>query len=102
MQHIVFVDPKGIYRCTGIEDPKLRFARDIKDVEARMLEGFPEMRGKVTMDSFIISNTAFGSVRWWRPELENEVDFEAFHVLFQNSSDASYVQRMFERVLKIP
>lgn len=91
VQRLVFVDPKGIVRAAGKNDPKIQLHRTIKDVEARL--GGKEMR----LSSFIISNTAFSDIPWWsgtKSELEDE------HVLFQYDDYKTYVRDLFERALK--
>jgi len=50
LQHVVFVDPKGV-RNLAPTDPKIKFYKTIKEIEARL--GDP----KVLLNSFIVSNT---------------------------------------------
>jgi len=50
MQHITFVDPKGI-RNLPASDDKIRFCKTIKEIETRLAD--PD----VTLSSFIVSNT---------------------------------------------
>lgn len=49
-QFVTFVDPKGILNTEAFTDPKIRFYRTIKELEARL--GDPN----VILNSFIISN----------------------------------------------
>ena len=97
IQHVVFVDPKGILRCEGIDDPKLRFFETVKDLEQRMRAEGKAFAERVRMTSFVVSNTALSNVRWWKPELATAEDFAERHVLFQNDNRDNYVATLFQR-----
>lgn len=98
-QHIVFVDPKGIMHCEGIDDPKLRFYETVKDIEIKMRTEGSKLSDKVTMNSFIVSNTPLANVRWWKPDLATSDDFADRHVLFQNEDKDTYIDKLFRAVL---
>lgn len=98
-QHVIFVDPKGILRCEGLNDPKLRFFETIKEIEAKLAETDPGRKGMISLHSFIVSNTPLGSVRWWRDSHATEADFAQRHVLFQGQQRTSYIAEIFSRVL---
>ncbi|OYV82294.1 MAG: DEAD/DEAH box helicase, partial [Planctomycetia bacterium 21-64-5] len=90
LQHVVFVDPKGILHL-GADDPKIRFHRTIKEVEERLADP------KVRLHSFIVSNTPSFKVRMlWGMEKEA---MNARHILFQDEDAASYVRGMLSEVL---
>lgn len=91
-QYVSFVDPKGIRNLEGLNDPKIRFYRTIKDLEARL--GDPN----VILNSFIISNTPLQQVRWWTGSLPKE-KFADWHVFFQKEDQATYIKRLFSSVL---
>lgn len=86
-QYVTFVDPKGIRNLEGPDDPKIRFYRTIKELEARL--GDP----KVILNSFIISNTPFQQVRWWTESLSKD-EFTKAHVLFQKEDRTTYIKRL--------
>jgi hypothetical protein len=100
IQHIVFVDPKGILRCEGLDDPKIKFHQTIKDIEKHMRQEGIALANEVSLDSFIVSNTALADVRWWKggPEVTPE-DFAERHVLFQEECKDTYVETLFKMVL---
>ncbi|MGY8812364.1 MAG: DEAD/DEAH box helicase family protein [Pseudomonadales bacterium] len=100
-QHVIFVDPKGILRCEGLNDPKLRFFETIKEIEAKLAETDPGRKGMISLHSFIVSNTPLGSVRWWRDSHATEADFAQRHVLFQGQQGVSYIGDIFSRVLGV-
>ena len=84
-QQVIFVDPKGI-RNLGPSDPKIQFYETIKEIEQRL--GDPAVR----LESFIVSNTSFATMRpLWRME-KNEMQKQ--HVLFQKEDKDSYVGTM--------
>ncbi|MDQ3816077.1 MAG: DEAD/DEAH box helicase family protein [Acidobacteriota bacterium] len=91
-QHVTFVDPKGIRNLQGEDDPKIRFHRTVKELEARL--GDP----KITLNSFILSNTPYQQVSWWGGGM-TLADFEARHVLFTKPAGGSYIQKMMEAAL---
>lgn len=101
IQHVVFVDPKGILRCEGIDDPKLRFFETVKELEERMRREKRAFADRVRMTSFVVSNTALSDVRWWKPELATAEDFAKRHVLFQNDKKDNYVETLFERTFMV-
>ncbi len=91
MQHVVFVDPKGI-RQIGLADPKVQFYQTIKDIESRL--GDPNVK----LHSFLVSNTPSHSMRiLWNME---KAEMQARHVVFQEEDKGTYVRWMLERVLE--
>lgn len=86
-QFVTFVDPKGIRNLEGPDDPKIRFYRTIKELEARL--GDPN----VILNSFIISNTPFQQVSWWTEDLSKN-DFTKAHVLFQKDERNTYIKHL--------
>jgi hypothetical protein len=90
VQRIVFVDPKGLVRINGVDNPKIALKHSIKNVEARL--GDPSIR----LSSFIISVTAFNKVPWWSGSKE---ELEQHHVLFQHDDPNSYIGTMVEKAL---
>lgn len=97
-QHVIFVDPKGILRCEGLNDPKLRFFETVKEIEEKLASKDPARKGKISLHSFVVSNTPLGAVRWWQPGMATLEDFADRHVLFQKESTKhNYVQQIFER-----
>jgi hypothetical protein len=95
-QHVIFVDPKGILRCEGFNDPKLKFHETIKEIEAKLAHKDPVRAGKIFLHSFVVSNTPLGQVRWWSEGMATVEDFAKRHVLFQKEQGVSYVERMFD------
>ena len=89
-QRVTFIDPKGIIRLDGAEDPKIRFHKTIKDIEARL--GDPGM----VLASFIVSNTPYAQLPDWNVSKQ---DLEDRHVLFQNDDPDTYVRKMLDRLL---
>ncbi|MBA4420904.1 MAG: restriction endonuclease subunit R [Anaerolinea sp.] len=86
-QRIIFVDPKGIRNLEGMNDPKIKFHQEIKQLEVRLGDS------NVKLESFIISNTPYTSVAWWEKGITRE-EFEAHHVLFQVEDKTGYIKKM--------
>jgi len=96
-QHVIFVDPKGILRCEGLNDPKLSFYKTIKDIEKKL--NAKGGSATASLHSFIVSSTPLGKVRWWDPKLASAEDFAARHVLFQRDAAHTYIETLFKTVL---
>ena len=100
-QHVIFVDPKGILRCEGIDDPKLKFFETVKELEEKMRDDDLKYSEKVEMHSFIISNTPLSKVRWWTKDLDNVEGFAKRNVLFQYDDRLAYIEKIFRNVLEL-
>ena len=90
-QSIAFIDPKGILRLRGLEDPKIMFFEKIKELEERLKDD------DVTLTSFIISNTRLEDVKWWSGG--DAVEFSKRNVLFQKDHKDVYIKTMLERLV---
>ena len=90
-QCVTFIDPKGIIRLDGIDDPKIRFHETIKGIQERLCDP------RVVLASFIVSNTPYAQLPDWgasKGELEDR------HVLFQKDDADTYVENMLNRILR--
>jgi hypothetical protein len=90
-QYVTFVDPKGIRNLEGPEDPKIRFYKTIKEIEARLADP------AVILNSFVISNTPFRDVGWWDGGL-SKADLEKCHVLFQREDKGTYINKLLRNI----
>lgn len=89
-QQIAFVDPKGILRLQGLNDPKIMFHEKIKELQDRLGDN------NVTMSSFIISNTPLEAVKWWTNG--DSLEFNKRNVFFQEEEKDTYIKMMLERI----
>lgn len=96
-QYVTFVDPKGIRNLEGTDDPKIRFHKSIKDIEARLRRKDRD----VTLNSFILSNTPFKEVGWWEGGI-TKTELENHHVLFQRDDKDSYIHKLLIRIADSP
>ena len=71
-QHVCFIDPKGLARIHGFDDPKIKFYKTIKDIQTRLADP------NIILDSFIVSNTYQREVSWWKHGDNKEQDFAKF------------------------
>ncbi len=86
-QRIVFVDPKGI-RHLGFDDPKIKFYETINEIEQRLGDS------RISLDSFIVSNTPSHTMReLWGVEKE---EMQNRHILFLEEDRESYVEKICE------
>ncbi len=93
-QFVSFIDPKGVRNLNGIDDLKIKFRRTIKDLEKDLQTSAPE----VTLNSFIVSNTAQYEVPWGRSLSVS--DFEQHHVFFQYEDRINYIEKMLKIIEK--
>lgn len=91
-QYINFIDPKGLRNLKGPDDPKIAFYRTIKSIEEDLRVQDP----KVTLNSFIISNTRLPEVDWWGGGMTKD-QFEKCNVLFQKDDKDTYIYNMLSR-----
>jgi len=89
-QYVVFIDPKGL-RNTGPGDPKIEFYKKIREIEQRL------GNSKVHLESFIVSNTPFATLRMlWDM---SEAEMRDRHILFQNDAE-TYVRDLMNALLE--
>jgi hypothetical protein len=93
-QFVAFIDPKGLSRIHGFDDPKIRFHKTVKDIEARL--GDSDIR----LESFIVSNTYQREINWWNTGSSSEQSFENHHVLFQKEDKGKYIEKILSRLIK--
>ena len=87
-QHVTFIGPKGIRNLGGLQDSKIQLYKTLKEeVEPTLHDS------DITIDSYILSNTAYQDVKIWgtRPE------FSENHVLFDE--DDKYIETLFKRIV---
>ena len=87
-QHVTFIDPKGIRNLKGLQDPKIQLYKTLKEeVEPTLHDA------DITLDSYILSNTAYKDVNFWGTSSE----FAENHVLFDE--DNEYIKTLFKRIV---
>ena len=94
MQHLVFVDPKGL-RNLNPGDPKLSFYQTIKEIESRpaLQTANPDLH----LHAFLVTATRL-------TELEHlgtatAEDLAERHILLQEECKDTYIETMLKRVL---
>ena len=92
MTRLAFVDPKGLRQMTGGQnDPKIRFAKDIKEIEAKL------GRTDLTLESFIWSQTPYQDLGWHEgPGKLTQEELTDAHVLFPGPDPGASVRTMLE------
>ena len=92
-QHIAFIDPKGLVRLAGPDDPKARLHDTIKDIEERLQDG------NVRLESFLVSVTNYHDLdeRWNMDGSRlTQAELADRHILFQQ--DSGYLPELFTRL----
>lgn len=94
IERIAFIDPKGLGRLEGLDDPKIRLHETIKRTEEGL--GNPCVR----LESFIVSVTPYNDLdeRWYVDggQKPSRAEFATRHVLFRE--DGPYIREMFRRL----
>jgi len=93
-QYVSFIDPKGLSRIHGFDDPKISFCHKIKEIEHRLGDS------NVILNSFIVSNTYQREINWWAGGEDSDKSFSNNHVLFQKEAKDTYIQTIFDEMLK--
>ncbi|AKB72357.1 hypothetical protein MSMAC_2467 [Methanosarcina mazei C16] len=97
VQHLLFVDPKGLVHTDGFRNEKIQLCHRIKDTEVEINKKLKEAGSayQVKLDSFIVSVTS-------KREVENvfgvrsSTEYEKNHILFQE--DKNYIGQMFDSI----
>jgi hypothetical protein len=94
VQHIVFIDPKGLSRMhKGIEEEKVQLFSKIKELEDKLSVKYP-----INLHSFIISVTPYKDARGLFDSKRRE-DLEKHNIFFQKD-DPKYIEKIFEAINK--
>ena len=90
-QRIVFIEPHGmVHEPIHEHNSKITLFKRLREISNQRFRG-----EGVHMDAFIISTTDFVDLRRRYPNM-NRQDFEAWHILFPNSDDLTYLSPIFE------
>lgn len=92
VEHLSFVDPKGLTRFDP-SDPKIRFAmQDIPKLQSII----DRKKGDLRLSAFIVSNTPFGQLEWSRTGGERMTpdEVKALGIVFQVDDATTYIAEM--------
>jgi len=92
IQHVAFVDPKGLRNVAGMEHPKLKFHQLLKDKIEKELND-----PSIDLHSFIVSPTKYDELRHWRGTT-TIASFNKKNVYFQNEQAEEYVGLMLGKM----
>lgn len=93
VQHVAFVDPKGLRNVSGMEHPKLKFHQVLKDKIEKELND-----ASVDLHSFIVSPTRYEDLRHWRGTT-TITSFNKKNVYFLNEQAETYVGMILGKML---
>ena len=92
-QRIVFIEPHGmVHEPIHEHNSKITLFKRLREISNQRFRG-----EGVHMDAFIISTTDFADLRRRYPNM-NRQDFVAWHILFPNSDDLTYLSPIFEEI----
>ena len=90
-QRIVFIEPHGmVHEPIHGYNSKITLFKRLREISDQRFRG-----EHVHMDAFIISATDFADLRRRYPNMDKQ-DFEAWHILFPNSDDPTYLSPIFQ------
>jgi len=89
-QAIVFLDPKGLEHSKGLDDEKIRFAKEIKNLEKKL------KNKNMVLESFILSDTPYGKLIDGQVNPPTERDYINSHVLFLE--DKNWPEELFSLI----
>ena len=92
-QYVAFIDPKGLTRIHGFDDPKIKFCKKVKEIQKQL--GDPD----VVLNSYIVSNTDRRDIEWWAGGEDTEQAFSGNHVLFQKEDKNTYIDGIISSML---
>ncbi len=98
LQHLAFVDPKGLHHFDP-SHPKIQFAtRDIPRLQAIVAQQAKDLR----LHAFIVSNTPYASLDWSHGGRRRmtKAEIEALGVLFQADDSTTYIQTLMEQMTR--
>lgn len=75
-QIIIFIDPKGLEHSKGLDDEKIQFKNDIKELERKL------RKGDLALESFILSNTPYNKLIHGMVSPPSKDEYLKNHVLF--------------------
>lgn len=91
-EYMSFIDPKGLRQISGLNHPKIKFSKKIKEIQERLSKSST----KVILNSFIISATPFDQLPNWGEPLE-KFKLEEYNVLFLE--DEHFLDKLFSKIL---
>ncbi|MEM3610382.1 MAG: hypothetical protein QW076_05800, partial [Candidatus Anstonellales archaeon] len=93
-QAIVFIDPKGLIYTKGLDDEKIQFSKEIKDIQNKLNQN-------IILESFIISSTKYEDLVKGFSNQPSKNDYIKNNVLFQEDNDYDYIDKLFEKILNV-
>jgi hypothetical protein len=89
-QAIVFLDPKGLEHSKGLNDEKVQFGKEIKNVERKL------NNKNIVLESFILSATSYRKLIERQDNPAAKEDYISSHVLFLE--DANWPEELFRLI----
>ncbi|MEO0299136.1 MAG: DEAD/DEAH box helicase family protein [candidate division WOR-3 bacterium] len=93
LQVVTFIDPKGLVHSKGLDDEKIQFAIEIKELEKKL--GYKN----VFLESFILSITPYDYLAMGMEHIPSKTDFINNHVLFLKDQD--WQENLFKSICRV-
>lgn len=94
LQHMIFLDPKGIRNLGNFNDEKIKFCTDyIKEIEQKIS---PKVEQKLKLNAFILSISKYDDIKktFGEGNLQKQ-DFENHNIYFQE--DDNYIDKILKK-----
>jgi len=97
-QIIAFIDPKGLIHTKGLDDEKIQFAKEIKEIEQKLNKEDEQKSNKVDiyLESFILSATPYESLIRGKINPPSKDEYIKHNVLFLDDKD--WPEILFEKI----
>ncbi|MEM3974885.1 MAG: DEAD/DEAH box helicase family protein [Ignisphaera sp.] len=92
-QIIVFIDPKGLEHTKTLNDEKIQFAKEIKNIEKKL------SNSNIILESFILSITSYDKLIEGMVNPPSKEEYEANHVLFLEDEDI-WCEKLFRYITR--
>jgi len=92
VQHITFIDPKGLRNTDLINGGKINFYQEIKELQTKLNDKY------VILNSFVISTTQFTNLLDLHGSITKEA-LEAKNIVFQKDDRKVYIGKILNKLL---
>ncbi len=92
-QIIAFIDPKGLEHTKDLNDEKIQFAKEIKQIEQKLNQT------NIRLESFILSATPYRKLTEGKANQPSKDEYMENNVLFLDD-DKDWLERLFSLIMK--
>ncbi|QQE11528.1 DEAD/DEAH box helicase family protein [Planctomycetota bacterium] len=98
VQHLVFVDPKGLHHIS-VNDPKVLFAtQQIPELQSTI----SKQNKNLHLHAFLVTHTDQNIIKWSMDSQKlTKMQMQELNVLFQNEDKDIYIQQLMSKVMQV-